>query len=142
MFTDVCRELKQFVFQDSEDIFSEVTLQTFYRSIKRIYCSILCMIPILFSFILVTLRIDPKFFTSVLAFHTQRAVFQCYITNESNICFHSTYTKDITTSMCKDKRLVSKVDVILLRERASPSPTLQLMLGNSIFLLSKSHLNS
>lgn len=130
-------------FRDSKDIFALKKQLYKYSipSVKRIYSSILCMILILFSFILVTLRIDPKFFASVLAFHTQSTACQSYLTNESDICFHGSYTKDITTSMCKDERLVSKVDVILLRERASPSRTLQFVLGNCVFILSKSHLN-
>lgn len=76
---------------------------------------------------IVTLRIELEFYTSSLAFHTLSLCFRTSdITNESNICFCSSYTKDITMSMCKDKALVASVDVILLREGASPSPTLRL----------------
>lgn len=79
------------------------------------------------SFQIVTLRIELEFYTSILAFHIPALCFRTsYITKESNICFHTSYTKDITTSMYKDKGLVVNVDVILLRERASPSPTLRL----------------
>lgn len=79
------------------------------------------------SFQIVTLRIELEFYTSILAFHIPALRFRTsYITKESNICFHTSYTKDITTSMCKGRGLVANVDVILLRERSSPSPILRL----------------
>lgn len=56
------------------------------------------MILILFSLKWVTLKVELEFFISVLALHTPGIGFKAsYITSESNICFHSSYTKDITT---------------------------------------------